>query len=127
MGGAYLLLGSLTLFINSFFKLKTLNRWGEPPFNIDGKNMLKSDQAACQFAHGSLLMARLLATRSKRTKSPKNHCVRDRGGGWVFFTVPTDTEVQELVARYFNCLPPAAPIPARRGTVPANSCEPRCF
>jgi hypothetical protein len=26
--------------------------------NIDGKNMLKSDQAACQFAHGSLLMAR---------------------------------------------------------------------
>jgi hypothetical protein len=73
--------------------------------------MLKSDQAACQFAHDSLLMARLLATRSRRTTSRKNHCVRDRREGWVSFTVPTDTEVQELVARYFNCLPPAAPIP----------------
>src|ERR1700721_2443030 len=115
MGGAYLLLGSLTLFINSFFKLKTLNRWGEPPFNIDGKNMLKSDQAACQFAHGSLLMARLLATRSRRTTSRKNNCVRDLRERWVSFTVLTDDRSPRIGCPVFQLLtdpprlfPPAA-------------------
>jgi hypothetical protein len=72
--------------------------------NIDGKNMLKSDQAACQFAHGPLLMARLLATRSRRTTSRKNNCMRDLREGWVSFTVLTDDRSPRIGCPVFQLL-----------------------
>src|ERR1700721_1773993 len=77
--------------------------------------MLKSDQAACQFAQGSLLMSRLLATRSRRTTSRKNNCVRDLRESWVSFTVLTDDRSPRIGCPVFQLLtdpprlfPPAA-------------------
>jgi hypothetical protein len=66
--------------------------------------MLKSEQAACQFAHGWLLMARLPATRSRRTTSRKDNCVRDLREGWVSFTVLTDDRSPRIGCPVFQLL-----------------------